>query len=299
MVQKNKKQSTSKRILAIFAFILITSGLVLAAIKLQQSDLKPKIAVIPIKGEIGFSDSTDPIYITKTLQKIDEDVRYKAIILDINSPGGSVVASKQIAEAIKRTKKPIVALIREVGASGALWVAVSADKVVADPASITGSIGVTASYLSFEKLMEKYGITYNRLVTGEYKDIGSPYKELTPKEKEKLMEKIEYIKNIFVQVIAENRNLSKEFVENISTGEIWLGVEAQKYGIVDYLGGEEEAKMVAEKLANITNAKLQIIEKKITIENLFTGNENSFAYWFGKGFAAAFINLKVNSVLLN
>lgn len=295
MASKDKKSNLKKKIALIFAFIFIVTSLILISIKLQDADLRPKIAVIPIKGEISYEGSTDPIYITKTLEKIDSDITYKAIILDINSPGGSVVASKQIADAVKKTKKPIVALIREVGTSGALWIAVAADKVVADPASITGSIGVSASYISFEKLMEKYGITYNRLVTGEFKDMGSPYKELTQKEKEMLIEKIRYLEEIFIDVIAENRNLTKDFVRNISTGEIWLGVEAQKYNIVDHLGGEAEAKAIAENLANISNAKLQRIEKKVTLESLFTGNTNSVAYWFGKGFASTFISVKANS----
>ncbi|MGC8885270.1 MAG: signal peptide peptidase SppA [Candidatus Nanoarchaeia archaeon] len=288
-----KEQRKKPYVIILLIFLL---GAILAfafmAMEFKDFNFRPKIAVIPIYGEIGASDSANPTEIIKFLDKAEKDSSVKAIILDINSPGGTVVASKQIADAVKSVKKPTVALIRDVGASGAFWIATAAKKIVADPMSITGSIGVSASYLSFEKLMEKYGITYNRLVTGEYKDIGSPYKELSPKEKEMLQQKINFVKEQFVSEIAQNRNLSRDFVENLSNGNIWLGIEAKKYGLVDVLGGENEAKKIAEALANITNASLIRYEHEKSLTELLTGSESSFAYWFGKGFGSEFLKIQ-------
>jgi len=292
---KTKIKSNESRKYFYFAvFVLIVLIASVFAFVASKTDFSPEIALIPIHGEIGIDDSADPVEITKLMEKAEKSPSVKAIILDIDSPGGAVVASKQIADVVKGAKKPTVALIRDVGASGALWIATSADKVVADYSSITGSIGVSASYLSFEKLMEKYGITYNRLVTGDYKDLGTPYRELKPEEKEKLMGQINFIKEQFVTAVAENRNLSKDFVENLSDGSIWLGYEAKNYGIVDVLGGEKEAKELAESLANVTNAKIVRYEREKSITELLTGSESSFAYWFGKGFGSEFLKVKQN-----
>ena len=122
-----------------------------------------------------------------------KDVRIKGVIFKINSPGGSVVGSKEIGNAIKKLGKPSVAVIREVGASGAYWVASSADVIIADELSITGSIGVISSYLQFSKIMEEYGITYERLVGGEHKDMGVPYKQLSKEEQIIMQKKINII----------------------------------------------------------------------------------------------------------
>ncbi|MEM2874003.1 MAG: signal peptide peptidase SppA [Candidatus Nanoarchaeia archaeon] len=294
--QMSPKSSNIAKVLMALAIILFIVVSISIMLKVRQDfSLKPVIAVIPVHGEIGINSEADPIAITKLIQKADKELTVRAIIIDINSPGGSAVGSKQIADAIKLAEKPTVALIREVGASGALWIATSADRVVADPVSITGSIGVTASYVSFENLMQKYGITYNRLVTGELKDAGTPYKELTPQEREYIMKKITIIKDIFVQAIAENRNLPVKTVSELADGGIWLGSEAQAYGIVDILGGEKEAQKTAEQLAGITESRLlRLEEKRPPLFELLSGGTNSIAYWIGKGIAATFIEASNN-----
>ena len=297
--KQNKSNSkTWKMVVIMLIAMIIIFGIALIAKVSSNLNLAPAIAVIPIEGEIGINGAADPIAISKLITKADKDITVEAIILEINSPGGSVVASKEIANAVKSAQKPTVAWIREVGASGAFWAATSADKVVADPASLTGSIGVEASYIDFSKAMDKYGITYNQLVTGDLKDTGSPYKELTPKEKEYLMGKIITIKDIFVASIAANRNLTFDFVNSKATGEIWLGSEAKDMGFVDVLGGKAEAQAVAQQLANITKSRLVTMEApRPLLADLLSGNMQSMSYWIGRGIGDSWTALASNSKL--
>ncbi len=270
-------------------FLILIVGWMLVSAN-NQKLFNPAIAVIPIKGEIGIGGPADPQTISKLIEDAEKETTVKAIIFDINSPGGGVVASETIASAVKNAKKPTVAIIREVGASGAFWIATSADKVVADPASITGSIGVTASYLSFENLMQKYGITYNQLVTGQYKDIGSPYTQLTPNEKQYLLQKITILKNMFVYAIAQNRNLSVDYVDKLADGGVWLGTEAKDYGMVDVLGGGSDAQKLAEQLAGIENSRIVIMGQQSLFGATTGAAVNSAAYWAGKGIGSELIS---------
>jgi protease-4 len=282
--------------LSILIILIIIFCIALFVKASSDLNLAPAIAVIPIQGEIGVDGSADPTVMSKLIDKANKDITVKAIIFEINSPGGSVVASREIANSIKGAQKPTVAWIREVGASGAFWAATAANKVVADPASLTGSIGVTASYIDFAKAMDKYGITYNELSSGELKETGSPYKDLTPKEKEYLMGKVITIKDLFVAAIAANRNLTFDYVNSKATGEIWLGSEAKEMGFVDVLGGKAEAQATAQRLANLTKSRLVIIEKpKPLLSGLLAGNMQSMAYWIGRGIGDSWTALASNS----
>jgi protease-4 len=284
-------------VVILIIFVLIFSIALFAEVS-SNLGLAPVIAVIPIQGEIGIDSSADPAAISKLIDKANKDITVKAMIFEINSPGGSVVASKEIASAVKSAHKPTVAWIREAGASGAFWIATAANKIVADPASITGSIGVTASYIDFAKAMDKYGITYNELSSGNLKEMGSPYKELTPTEKEYLMGKVITIKDLFVAAIAANRNLTFDYVNSKATGEVWLGSEAKDLGFVDVLGGKAEAQATAQRLANITESRLVMIETpKPILSGLLTGNMQSTAYWVGRGIGDSWTALASSSKL--
>nr|MBI4156624.1 signal peptide peptidase SppA [Candidatus Woesearchaeota archaeon] len=255
------------------------------------SDNRDKIAVIPITGVItidgggiGFesqgASSTD---IVQYIQEANKNSNVKGILLEINSPGGSAVASKEIADAVKNSKKPVVSWIREVGASGAYWISSSSKLIVADPLSITGSIGVTGSYLEFSDLFEKYGVTYERLVSGKYKDTGSPYKELNDDEKRLLQDKINQIHEVFVDQVAGNRKLNRNEVEKLATGEFYLGKEAYDLGLVDYLGGKDLALNLTKQLAGIKEAELIRYEKKRGIFDIVGGLTAKNFYYMGKG----------------
>ena len=154
-----------------------------------EMNLDGNVAVIPIKGTIqverssGFGfQGTSSSDVVKLIKKADKKDDIKVILLDINSGGGSAVASAEIAQAVKSCEKPIYAVIREAVASGAFWIATSADNVFAHPLSVTGSVGVIASYLQFSGFIDDYNVTYERLVSGKYKDAGTPLKEMTDEE---------------------------------------------------------------------------------------------------------------------
>ncbi|MDP6139474.1 MAG: signal peptide peptidase SppA [Candidatus Woesearchaeota archaeon] len=217
--------------------------------------LDGNVAVIDITGTIVadkdanflFEDVTSSDEIRKLIRKADKNNRIKAIIFKINSPGGSAVASEEIANEIKKTNKTTVAWIREIGTSGAYWIASSADYVISNRMSITGSIGVIASYLGFSDFLKEHNVSYERLVAGSLKDMGSPFKELTPGEKALFEKSLDAIHDYFVDEIAKNRNLRKSDVKKIATGMFYLGVEAKELGLVDELGSREEVINYIEK----------------------------------------------------
>ena len=216
MYQKPKPKSRKK----IFLVILIIIGLMFLIYAATKAATKNKvinstIAVIPVKGVISFSNSgllfqqsnANAQSILDNIEKA-KSKNVKAVVFEIDSPGGTVVASKEIAEAIRKLDKPTVSVIRETGASGAYWIAASTDKIVADDLSITGSIGVISSYLEFYEFLDKNGVKYNRLVAGKYKDMGSPFKDLSDEERDILQKKLDLIHEIFIDYVKERRNLT-------------------------------------------------------------------------------------------
>ena len=212
------------------------------------------IALILVDGPIMvqnsggyFSDGgASSETLVKQINSAESDESIEAIILMINSPGGSAVASDEIAQAVLNSEKPVVSVIREVGASGAYWIASASDHVVANRMSITGSIGVISSYLEFSGLMENYGVSYERLVAGDKKDVGNPFRTLGASERDLLQEKIDLIHDYFIDAVAENRGLSRGEVAEVATGEFYLGVEALNLGLIDGLGDLETAKSYIE-----------------------------------------------------
>lgn len=180
-----------------------------------------------------------------------------AIIYEWNSGGGAVVASKEILRSIESVNIPTICRIRDIGASGAYLASLGCDHIIADPASMTGSIGVTSSYLQFSGLMDKYGVEYVNISAGEYKEIGSPYQNITEEEKEILQEKTEIIHEEFLSLVQENRNISQEQMEEIETGELFLGSEAKELGLIDTLGGRKTA---VEEAENITEKELSTFQ---------------------------------------
>lgn len=238
-------------ILSVFSFFGLLAVVLIGPIPTGN------IAVIPITGVIrsgdgGYGSTASAQKIVAWIENAEEDEKIKAIILDINSGGGSAVGSDEIAQAVKKAEKPTVAVIREVGASGAYWIASAADKIYANRMSITGSIGVLGSYIEIAGLIEHYNMTYRRLVSGEYKDLGSPLKELTNDEELILQMALDKIHGFFIDSVAENRNLSVEKVREIATGKFLLGIEALELGLVDELGNKKDAIEFIEEDLNIT-----------------------------------------------
>lgn len=229
---------------------------------------KGNVAVISINGLIT---ATGDSYLGKTakaddllqlIEKAEKDNEIIAILFEINSPGGSPVATDEISSKIKKIKKPTISLIREIGASGGFWIATATDKVFANRMSITGSIGATSSKLAFPNLIKDYNITYRRLVAGEHKDAGSIWKELSETEKEMFEEELTYVHEEFIKAVAENRNMTYSEVEKHADGFIFSGQEAYENGFVDELGNKEDVRKYLEKLLNTTIEFKQLKTKK-------------------------------------
>ena len=209
------------------------------------------VAVINIHGEIvtylaepacpeesdpTLSDSVSSEEIVAYIDEIEKDNSIKAVIVEIDSYGGSPVASEEITNALKGMTKPTVAVIREGAASGAYLIATGADKIYASEMSGVGSIGVTMSYLDSSQKNIQEGLIYQQLSSGKFKDTGNPDKELTAEEKELLMRDVEILHEAFVKRVAENRKLDIEKVEKLADGSTMLGKAAKENGLIDEIG---------------------------------------------------------------
>ncbi|MAF35478.1 signal peptide peptidase SppA, partial [Candidatus Woesearchaeota archaeon] len=253
---------------------------------------KGNIAVIPIHGvitgtSVPFGETVGSDQVVGWLQEANNSEGYKAILLDINSPGGSPVASAEIADMIHRIDKPVIAVIRESGASGAYWIASATDKIFANKMSLTGSIGVTAASLAFPGLIADYNITYRRLVAGKYKDAGSPFKEMTDEEEALYDHLLTQLYDEFVAVVAKNRDMSVEEVEELATGFVYLGAEAKELGLVDELGTKQDA---IDYLAKEIGEQPDIAEfaPQPSLMDAFAGASAKAFYALGKGMSSSF-----------
>jgi len=253
------------------------------------------VAIIEISGPIVaqqgtnllFSEATSSDDIRKMIKRADKSDKIKAIIFEVNSPGGSAVASDEIATEIKKVNKTTVTWIREIGTSGAYWIASSTDHIIANRMSITGSIGVISSYLSFSGFLEEHNVEYERLVSGTLKDIGSPFKEMTDEERLVFQKSIDRIHDYFVEEVANNRNLKKSDVEKIATGQFYIGVDAFDLGLVDELGSRAEViKYVEGQIGEEVDLVRYRKEKGLLAALSRTMNEKSF--FIGRGIGSSF-----------
>src|SRR3989338_154887 len=290
-MKKRVDRSKLKLILLTVAAVLFVLFVVFPLFLFMIGDSKQgNVALIPIEGEItenggqGFSTSSvSSREIVQFIEDADANPEVQVLLLDINSPGGSAVASDEIAAAVKKSSKPVVALIREAGASGAYWIASAADHVIANRMSITGSIGVLSSYLEFSGLMEKYGVGYEQLTAGERKDLGTPYKKLSDQERKILQQKLDKIHSFFIEEVAANRHLEVSTVQKIATGEFFLGVEALELGLVDQLGGKEEAEIFIQENFGLQKIDYVRYEHEIGFFELLGGVVSTFFFNVGEG----------------
>jgi protease-4 len=222
---------------------------------------KGVIAIIPIKGLIASEESMFGLMPASTeiigaIEEVNSKNKIKAAIFEINSPGGSPFASKEIATCIKDTAKPTIAWVREYAASAAYWIASACDEIVADELSTVGSIGVMSIRPDIGELLKKFGIDVETLKTGVYKGMGLPYEKLTEKERELLKNELDEIQDTFLNAIAENRKLDGTKVEELATAKVYLGREAKDMGLIDYLGGKNLAIERAKERSGIKKEKI-------------------------------------------
>lgn len=187
-------------------------------------------------------DQTASEDITYIIKEAEENENIKAIILEVDSYGGSAVAAEEVSEALKNAKKPTVALIRDGGVSAAYFAATGADRIFASKNSDVGSIAVTMSYLDYAKQNQKEGLTYIPLSSGKFKDTGDPDKALSAEEIKLLMRDVNIIHKNFIKTVAENRKLAIEKVEKLADGSTMLGEMALQNGLIDQIGGMLEVK---------------------------------------------------------
>ncbi len=213
--------------------------------------MKPKIAVVEIHGAIGGGIKSPEM--EKLLNRIMDDPRLRSVVLDIDSGGGGASASDYIYHAAKRLagRKPVVAVIRGIGASGGYMIACAAHRIVAAPGSIIGSIGVISVRPALEQLLERAGIGVNVNKSGKFKDLGAPWRETTEEEDAKLQELIDDTYDSFVGVVADSRDMSRERVRELATGEVYLAPRALEVGLVDEIGDLDLALDLAARAADI------------------------------------------------
>ncbi|MFH1275702.1 MAG: signal peptide peptidase SppA [Candidatus Woesearchaeota archaeon] len=292
VVKKNKLRYILLTVLALIFILFVLLPITFSLLETPSGN----VALIPLEGVITsnggsyLGESTiSSKDIVKFIEEADENNQIKVIVLEINSPGGTPVGSDEIATAIKKTEKPVISVIRETGASGAYWIASSSDYIIANKMSITGSIGVVSSYLEFSGLMEKYGVGYERLIAGEYKDIGVPYRKLTVKEEQKMQNLLDKLHDFFIEEVAINRNMEINEIKKLATGEVFLGIEALDLGLVDELGDLSTAEDYIKENYNLTEIGFVTYAKETGFLGSLLGLTNSFSYNIGEGLGSVFV----------
>ena len=248
----------------------------------------PKIAVVFAEGMIVSgrkrdsvlsSSSLDIDEILDNLERAEKDSTVKAVIFRINSPGGSPLASERIWYALdqmrQRNKKPIFVSMGDVAASGGYWIALPAHKIIANPGTLTGSIGVIFGKFSLEKLWEKLGIRWETLQTSPRANLGNLNRSYTPDEKKWVVEATDFIYETFLDKVSQGRHLPKEHVHHVAQGRVWTGEQALKAGLVDALGGLDTTIDLVKahlKLTDLQKKEIQVVyvTKRSSFMKLFS-----------------------------
>lgn len=216
------------------------------------------VAVVDIVGEIWYDQGK-----INEIESYADDSDVKALLLFINSPGGGVAASQALNRAVNRVRveKPVIACMASVAASGGYYIACAADSIVAEQGTITGSIGVIATFLRTEELYQKIGLDVTVIKAGKYKDVGSPFREMTKEERAYLSDLLDDTYSQFVQAVVEGRNLPEDDVRRIAEGRIYSGRQALDIGLVDRLGSYRDALLLAGEMAGI-DGEPRVVKKR-------------------------------------
>jgi protease-4 len=247
-----------------------------AVVQTDRGWISAKIALLDVDGLMmnrrtggWLGPGENPVsLLLEKLDKARNDGNVKAVILRINSPGGTVQASETMHQAVKRFRKksgkPVIACITDVGASGAYYLACAAEKIICQPSSITGSIGVVVQTVSFAGTMKMLGISADAVTSGPLKVMGSPLKDLTDQERKVFQAMVDEFYDRFVEVVAEGRSgLSREKVRALADGRVYTGRQALELGLVDALGDLQPAVADAKKAAGIERAKVVMYHRPL------------------------------------
>lgn len=209
----------------------------------------PRVAVVELEGLI--SDAED---LVRDLKALRENPTVRAVVIRINSPGGVVGPTQEIHDALRRLReagKPVVASLSSVAASGGYYAAVAADRIYANPGTLTGSIGVIMQMANVETLMKKVGVEYVVVKAGQFKDLGSFSRAMTPEERRVLQALLDDVHRQFIDAVATGRRLPRTEVERFADGRVFSGTQAKALKMVDELGGLEDAIRGAARLAGL------------------------------------------------
>ena len=256
MVDSEKKKSPlAKRLLFLALILLALVGISSITSEWVQQGTKNRIGIVDITGLI-----TDSLYITNQVKKFRQDKRIRGIILRIDSPGGAVGPSQEIYDEVLKTResgKTIYASMGTLAASGGYYIASAAEKIFANPGTLTGSIGVIMAFSNAKGLMEKIGLQPEIVKAGEYKDIGSPARAMTQKERNLLQSVVTDVHQQFIEAVASGRDISVAEVTKIADGRILTGRQAYSLNLVDQLGGlQVSIDQLAHKVGIIGSPKI-------------------------------------------
>ena len=256
-----------------FSAVVATAMVVmtlLITLSSRDSDFEfgEKVGVIEVNGVIMESK-----YVLNELKRFREDDSIKAIVVRINSPGGAVGPAQEIYREIRKTSavKKVVASMGTIAASGGYYIAAGANGIIANPGTITGSIGVIMGFTNYQDLLHKIGLVPIVIKSGKYKDIGSPVRKMKPDERKLLTDFADKIHEQFIKDVADGRKMNLKKVESLADGRIFTGQESKKLGLVDRLGNLEDAIEWAGRLGGITGriSTVYAKEKKFSLLKLF------------------------------
>ncbi len=245
--------------------------------------LNGRVGLVDVVGEISESES-----VVDQIDRMQRDPTVKAVVVRLDSPGGGVAASQEIYDAVRRLRnegKPVVASMGGVAASGAYYVACAADSIVANPGTLTGSIGVIMSFPNTEELFRKVGVKFETIKTGKFKDVGSMWRPMTDDEKALLQEVLGNVYEQFIDAIVDGRSMAREDILPYADGRIFSGDQAQEYGFVDRLGSLEEAITMASGMAGI-EGRPSVVRKerrRVSVLDFFEEKMNPMKGLLGSG----------------
>ncbi len=241
----------------------VTMGKMVDVKDTRDKSGKDKIAIVFAEGDIVDGEGKDgqvgSVEFSKAIRKARLDEKVKAVVLRINSPGGSALASETIWREVMLTRKvkPVIASMGNVAASGGYYIAAPCDTIVASPNTITGSIGVFGLFFNARQMVNNIGVTIDTVKTNPYADIMTASRAVTAQESEVIQKEIERIYDNFVTRVSEGRHMTKANVDSIAQGRVWSGADAKRLGLVDVFGGLDKAIEIAAKKAGLTSYRIQ------------------------------------------
>lgn len=265
------------------SFLLFLALMTLAMWGVSSSDEQvfggfgDRVAVVEVAGQISSSRA-----VVAQLRRWAEADNVPVILLRVDSPGGGVAASQEIHEEILRVRekgKKVVASMGTVAASGGLYIAVACDTIVANPGTLTGSIGVIFQYPTFERLLDKVGVRYETVKSGPYKDVGNLSRDMSALDSVHLQSIIDDTYDQFVEAVAEGRGMTKDEVKTFADGRIFTGRQAKELGIIDELGDYHDALDIAADMAGIPKPPKTVREEPRKRAGLIDFLGKSFVEW--------------------